>query len=82
MAFHAQVGKSVRTADALQIASSLFYEGIESFDCKKYTSALTCFEQVGSVHSSLAHDNRLHQGHGLANAARGAGWAACAEACT
>jgi hypothetical protein len=73
MAFHAQVGRSVRTADALQIASSLFDEGIESFDGKRYTSALTCFEQVGLSPLWPAIALWPHQGHGLADATRGSG---------
>jgi len=36
-------------AEAAAIASSLFYEGIESFDQKEYQAALVCFEQALAI---------------------------------
>lgn len=50
--FHATLGDRVRTRDALQIASSLFYDGIERFDSGENDDALARFEQALAINQS------------------------------
>ena len=47
--FHAQVGNRSRTSDALNVASSMFYDGMEKFSAGELTSALELFEQALSI---------------------------------
>ena len=47
--FHAQVGNRNRTGDALNVASSMFFEGMEKFAAGELTGALALFEQALSI---------------------------------
>ena len=47
-AAHAAYREPIR-ATFCQIASSLFYEGIEKFDAAQYDAALECFEQALAI---------------------------------
>ena len=44
--FHAHLGNRSRTVDALNVASSIFYEGMEKFSAGDLTNALSLFEQA------------------------------------
>ena len=46
MGFHAQIGARVRTSEALEVASSLFSEGIEKYDKS---------EHAARAHAPLRH---------------------------
>ena len=47
--FHAQLGARVRTSDALDVASSLFFDGLEHFSAGAHTEALARFEQALAI---------------------------------
>ena len=46
MPFHAQLGSRVRTSEAVDVASSLFFEGIELFGSGQLDEALLRFQQA------------------------------------
>eukprot|EP00966_Prymnesium_polylepis_P241101 5575748-Prymnesium_polylepis.2 len=48
-AFHAQVGNRSRTSDALNVASSMFFDGMDKFKTGELTGALELFEQALSI---------------------------------
>ena len=47
--FHAQLGARVRTSEALDVASSLFFDGLEHFSAGAHTEALARFEQALAI---------------------------------
>lgn len=49
MHFHAQIGNPSRTSDALNVASSMFYEGMEKFTAGELIGALDLFEGCLSI---------------------------------
>ena len=58
--FHAQVGNRNRTDDVLNVATSIFHDGVERFEKGDLTAALALFEQVQSHCQTvdLARDQR------------------------
>jgi len=49
MPFHAQLGSRVRTSEAVDVASSLFFEGIELFGSGQLDEALLRFQQAAAI---------------------------------